>query len=108
MTFAIILVIVLLLSSAYLLWQWYIGDLAGDDDHECYDQGYGIGADDGDEIGYARGREDERSDVSEPLRTALQEIADLQPNYYQQSRGMDAGDWQAIAEGMYERAVGAL
>ena len=113
-TFAIALTVVLTLSSAYLLHQWRTGALlAAIDDHKHegygkgYDKGYVVGSDDGDETGYARGREDEKAAASDPLRDVLQGVASLWPASRHQG-GMEADDWQAIAEEMYEKAIAAL
>ena len=111
--FPLALGLVLLLCGAYLLHQWYTGELGDDVDgeHSNYDQGYDKGyvqgADDGDESGYERGRTDEQSDATVPLNDTLQEIADLWPVGYRQSK-MEEGDWQAVAEDMYEKAIAAL
>ena len=107
-TFAIVLTVVLTLSSVYLIWQWRTGALRdeADDDHECCDQGYDQGVDEGDEIGFTRGREIEKAERTDPLNEILQGIADLLPSRHARSN-MEADDWQAIAEEMYEKAVAA-
>ncbi len=108
-TFAIALVAVLALSGTYLIWQWRTGVLlaAVDDVHQCYDEGYDQGASDGDDTGYGRGRADEKVDGTEPLRDALQGVADLWPASRHQGN-IEGDDWRAIAEEMYEKATAAL